>query len=136
MINKEEFLKKARLLNNKTLRNVNITPEKSSKMNKGSLGNIIQQYYFGLSVNNRPEPDFLQKYDISLELKVTPLIRRNNDKLVSKERLVLGMMNFGDLTENIYKSSFYQKDREILIMFYEYKKDQEKFDYRILNSYI
>jgi len=136
VINKEEFLKKARLLNNKTLRNVNITPEKSSKMNKGSLGNIIQQYYFGLSVNNRPEPDFLQKYDISLELKVTPLIRRNNDKLVSKERLVLGMMNFGDLTENIYKSSFYQKDREILIMFYEYKKDQEKFDYRILNSYI
>lgn len=86
--------------------------------NKGGPGQMIQQDWFGIAINNRPEPDFAE---MGIELKVTSYIY-NTRGLRAKERLVCNMINYEkEETEIFEKSSFWKKNRTILVMYYHNK---------------
>lgn len=125
--------------------------------NKGYLGNIIQENVFGLSPNNTTEPDFI---DERLELKVIGVRKHKNGTWVAKERMVANIIDFTseDTSGDIRKSSFWKKNRMMLIVMYEAQhKDilantiigafildlskasefqQLEDDYRVINSHI
>ena len=91
-----------------------------TKSNKWSLWNLIQEYYFGIPVNNKPEPDFV---DAKIELKATPIKRLKKWEIRPKERLVLWMINYEKIiTEKWESSSFLKKNSLLLLIFYFYEK--------------
>lgn len=88
---------------------------------KGSVGHIIEASYFGYEINSNAEPDFA---DVGIELKATGILKMKNGKLKAKERLVLNIINyFEEANADFETSSFWKKNRHLLLFFYEYKKD-------------
>ena len=88
---------------------------------KGSLGQLVQKYYFGYDINYNQEADF---NEAGLELKCTPLKELAKKTLAIKERLVLTMIDY----DNDYKKSFeeshvYLKCLYMLILFYLHVAD-------------
>lgn len=81
-----------------------ITISNDKKDNKGSLGQLIEQYLFGISTNSDSEPDFMPA---GIELKVTPYKRIKGGKLSAKERLVLNIIDFMTEYKNEFKSSHF-----------------------------
>jgi len=95
---------------------------------KGGFGNALERYYFGYEPNSRPEPDFAEA---EIELKATPLkvVRK---KLVAKERLVLGMIDYMTVvSEEWESSSFIKKNSHLLLVFYLHEADKDPRDYVI-----
>jgi len=134
-INKQQLLEKAKETNGKTIREI-IGDVKIDRKDKGNIGNIIQQYYFDIDINNRPEPDFLENYGLPIELKVTPLKKNKNGEYSAKERLVFGMIDFNNFPKNFEESSFYYKDSDNLIMNYYHDPSlKSKIDYKFVNSW-
>lgn len=97
---------------------------------KGGFGTTLERDYFGYEPNSRPEPDFP---DAHLELKSTPLKRaRAKGRLVSKERLVLGMIDYMTVvSEEWVSSSFLKKNSHLLLVFYLHEKDKDPVDLTI-----
>lgn len=96
---------------------------------KGLVGTIIEESYFGIETNNRPEPDFA---DVGIELKSTgiePYKKQNGYR--AKERLVLNIINYKDEAKrDFYSSSFWLKNNKILLFFYTYVRNEDgKPDY-------
>lgn len=88
---------------------------------KGSVGHIIESSYFGYEINSNAEPDFA---DVGIELKATGILKMKNGNLKAKERLVLNIINyFEEANADFETSSFWKKNRHLLLFFYEYKKD-------------
>ena len=58
---------------------------------KGGLGEMVEEIYFGYDKNNNPEADFSEA---GAELKCTPLKKGEKGKLLIKERLVCGMIDY------------------------------------------
>lgn len=88
---------------------------------KGSVGHIIESSYFGYEINSNAEPDFA---DVGIELKATGILKMKNGNLKAKERLVLNIINyFKEANADFETSSFWKKNRHLLLFFYEYKKD-------------
>lgn len=87
---------------------------------KGHLGNLVQFAYFGVPVNSKSEADF---HLAGLELKVTPL-KHTKKGLRSKERIVLNLIRWTNLAaeKSLETSSFYEKNKRLLILFYIYEK--------------
>lgn len=82
---------------------------------RGRLGNLLEKHYFGYEPNANSEPDFPLA---GVELKNTPL-KKIKRGLVSKERLVLNIINY--LEEHKYTfatSSFWRKNSLLLLLFY------------------
>lgn len=99
---------------------------------KGAVGNIVEESWFDLKVNNESRPDF---EEAGVELKVTPYKKLNNGAIRAKERLVCNVINY--MEENLsdfYNSSFWHKCNTILLMSYEYIKGIHKGDYTIDNA--
>ncbi|UTH01827.1 restriction endonuclease [Macrococcoides canis] len=96
---------------------------------KGSVGHIIEASYFGYDINSNAEPDFA---DVGIELKATGIQKMKNGSLKAKERLVLNIINyFDEATADFKSSSFWKKNKHLLLFFYEYQKDENnKFDRR------
>ena len=61
------------------------------RRNKGSFGNAVEYYYFSIDNNSDSAPDFKEA---GIELKTTPLKRNKDGRLSSKERLVIGMIDY------------------------------------------
>lgn len=100
-----------------------------SGKNKGNFGNLLEEYYFGYKPNSNSEADFK---DADLELKSTPLRELKNGKWVCKERLVLNIINYFNLPkEEFFNSSFWNKNKSILLVFYLWEKHQLPIDYII-----
>ena len=89
---------------------------------KGSLGNLIQHAYFGIPANSESEADFSLA---GLELKVTPL-KKTGKGLRSKERIVLNLIRYTALAQerSFEASSFWKKNKRLLILFYTYEKNK------------
>ncbi len=88
--------------------------------NKGGLGGFVEQNIFGYKANSDDNPDFI---DAELELKVTPIKRNHDGSFSSKERLVLNVINYKEEATKTFKtSSFYKKNKRLLIWFYLYSK--------------
>ena len=66
---KEELLKTAKECINVPFKDIQNKGQLSNIKNKGSIGNMIQECWFGRVPNSLPEPDFAE---IGVELKVTP----------------------------------------------------------------
>ena len=102
--------------------------------NKGGVGTMIEESHFGYSPNSKSEADFNK---LSIELKVTPFITKFNKKdnsleYKAKERLVLNIINYKkENLESIYASTFWRKNKKILMMFYEYNKQLSKEEWFI-----
>lgn len=96
---------------------------------KGSLGNLIEEFYFGYIPNNSPEPDFPKA---GVELKVTPYEKTKTGKIRAGERLVLGMIpNDEPVSDIFFESSAYKKMKLILLVLYYRNKDTQRIHHPI-----
>ena len=102
-----------------------------NKSNKGGLGGFVEENVFKYSSNTDDNPDFI---DAGIELKVTPVRLNQDGTYSSKERLILNMINYGSEAEKTFEtSSFYRKNKRLLIWFYLYTKGLNPSDYKITN---
>lgn len=96
---------------------------------KGNFGQLVEEKYFGYKINSVSEPDFKE---VGMELKCTPLKKLQNDEFRAKERLVLNIINYLEIVkEDFPKSSFFNKNQNILLIFYLYEKDKSVLDYLV-----
>jgi DNA mismatch repair protein MutH len=94
---------------------------------KGLFGQIVESGYFHIENNSSPLPDFREA---GLELKVTPIVK-SGARLVSKERLILGIINYEDVPRRRFHI-FLDKDSHILIVFYRWRERTDIFRYVFL----
>lgn len=96
---------------------------------KGSLGNLIEEYFFGYTPNNLPGPDFPEA---GVELKVMPYEKTKTGKIRAGERLVLGMIpNKEPVPNSFWESSAYNKLELILLILYFRNRELERVEYPI-----
>jgi DNA mismatch repair protein MutH len=102
----------------------------ASKLGKGRTGQVVQGW-FGITFNdNRAEPDLPialvpGSNAVGLEIKIVPMTKRaRNDKLRTKERNVIGMIDYKSLpTETWSTAAVRHKIEHILFIFYLYDFD-------------
>jgi len=103
----------------------------TNSAHKGDLGTLVQVLYFGLKRDNLREPDFPKAH---LELKTTGVVERKGI-LTAKERLVLSMIDFGQIVDEHWESSaLLQKCRLILLLAYLYENDKDPIDRRFIKG--
>jgi DNA mismatch repair protein MutH len=112
----------------KTLREVTgIDHIDDPSVRKGSFGNAVEYYFFKFDPNSDPNPDF---NEVGIELKTTPLKKTKRGDIVSKERLVLSMINYMDVVNETWETStVLKKSSKILLMSYLYEPDANPVDY-------
>ena len=99
---------------------------------KGSLGQMVEELFFLVENNNRPEADFSEA---GIELKCTPLKKGNKEQLLIKERLVCNMINYTEVVnEDFEHSHFYLKCQLMLLLFYLHVQGADKLDLEFLIS--
>ena len=122
----EGILKHARLLLGKSLR---VLHSEVCLLNtgKGGLGQSVEKYHFEYQPNSESEPDFKEA---GVELKCTPLKVIEDGSMLSKERLVLNIINYlEECNKSFETSSFIHKNSLLLLMFYLYEKDVNNIDF-------
>mgnify|MGYP004535976889 CR=1 FL=1 len=93
---------------------------------KGGLGQCVEVYHFGYDINGISEADFSEA---GVELKCTPLKTIKDGSMVSKERLVLNIINYLDeYGKSFETSSFTHKNALLLLMFYLHVADVNNLD--------
>ncbi len=103
--------------------------ELNSQTNKGSLGQIVEKYYFGIKNNSEQMPDFP---NAGVELKVCPYVVNKNGTISAKERLIITLINYMEVINEVFeKSHAYSKMSNILLMEYKHDYSMEKADYTI-----
>jgi DNA mismatch repair protein MutH len=125
---RESVIRYAENLVGKSLREVLDTdPQKLEfTVNKGGWGTTLEREYFKYQPNSRPEPDFAEA---GLELKATP-VKETRTGLQSKERLVLGMIDYMTITEETWEaSSFLKKNSSLLLVFYLHEQGRDPEDF-------
>ena len=126
---KDSIIQYAKQLIHQTLRIKCSGIVSENKTNKGGFGQLLEKYYFLYEPNSDSEPDFKE---VGLELKSSPIKKLKKLQYVSKERLVLNIINYNEvLGQNFDNSSFWKKNSNILLVFYIYESQKEKLDYRI-----
>ena len=128
----EELTTYAQQIEGLTFSEIDRKDRLANKSNKGGLGAIVEESYFGYKINSDAKPDF---ENLGVELKVTP-VKENKDKTLSaKERLVLNIINYEEEYKNTFEmSSFWQKNETLLILFYLWRKELNRGDYPIIKS--
>lgn len=87
---------------------------------KGDLGQCVEVFHFGYKINGVAEADFKEA---GLELKCTPLKTLKEGSMVSKERLVLNIIDYvKEFDRSFETSSFMHKNALLLLMFYLHVK--------------
>jgi DNA mismatch repair protein MutH len=100
------------------------------KKDKGSIGNMIQSDYFGIPANSIKGADFNFH---GIELKVTPILKKPKAGYSSKERLVLGMINYMEDYEIPFeKSIVHKKAGSMLLIFYLHEENKPVEEFRII----
>ena len=99
---------------------------------KGNLGKLVEELYFLVKNNSRPEADFSEA---GMELKCTPLKKGAKEQVLIKERLVCNMIDYmAVVNEDFEHSHFYLKCQLMLLLFYLHIKDADKLDLEFLIS--
>ncbi len=127
---KQSIIDYAKLLKGKTLRETcNKEILEHNYSGKGNFGQILEKFYFLYEPNSVSEPDFAIA---GLELKSTPLKQLSNNDYRSKERLVLNIINYLEVVNQVFEtSSFYKKNANILLVFYLHQAGYDILDYLI-----
>ena len=129
---KEQALEIAQSARGKRISELNSNNRDLGKNNKGVIGQIIEESLFGLAPNNRSEADF---FDIGLELKVTGVKKSKKKEFVAKERLVLNVIDYEKEQNIVFEdSSFWNKNKDILLLLYLYEDNLNTFDFLIVDS--
>lgn len=98
------------------------------KGNKGGVGQMVEENWFGYSPNSDANADF---EEAGVELKVTPYIKGPKG-IRAKERLVCNIINYMTEWEKTFETSDYWKKNETtLIMSYQYIKEVPKSEYTV-----
>ncbi len=114
----------AKTILNKAIKDVH--GEYQTSHGRGALGQAVEEYHFKYKPNSNAEPDFPKA---GLELKVSPLKKLKNGDLVAKERLVLNIIDYMKEHKNDWEnSSFWKKNKRLLIMFYIHEDDASIYD--------
>ena len=97
---------------------------------RGLFGTLVERYYFGINPDNDSgQPDFPEA---GVELKTHPSKRNRNGKVVAKERLVLGLINYHkDILTTFEESSLLRKNKLLMLICYLYEKDVPAVDLEI-----
>jgi len=107
----------------KTIDNVLIASKLDDEINirnKGVIGTIIEEYWFGIKPNSSPLPDFDK---VGVELKIIPLIQQKT-KIAVKERTKICSIDYKKLIlETWDKSHAKEKLNKVLFIYYLYDKD-------------
>ena len=128
----EQILETAKKANHHRIGEFNVNNRSLDKKAKGSIGQIVEEGIFRYPVNSRAEADFS---NLGVELKVTGLKLLKNHQLAIKERLVLNIINYFEESKVDFEhSSFWAKNKLILIMFYLYEYERNDSNYMILES--
>ncbi|PKR85718.1 Sau3AI family type II restriction endonuclease [Heyndrickxia camelliae] len=128
----DELMEKAIEAEGKTFGEIDKHGRLLNVKSKGGLGQVVEESFFGYSVNSEARPDF---ENLGIELKVTPFKRNKNGQLSAKERLVLNIINYMDEVQHEFEtSSFWVKNQKLLLMFYEWLPEIERKDYKIYKS--
>ena len=127
---KESILEYAKLLLGKSL--IDCHPELdvndvTKKAGKGKFGQCVEEIHFLYKANSNSEPDFVEA---GVELKSTPLKELKEGSYVSKERLVLNIIDYiSEASKQFETSSFWKKNSLILLMFYLHVVGKCPFEY-------
>lgn len=112
--NLKDILKSAERIKGKALKDFVPNDVEIKKRNKGSVGNLIETYGFGIENNGIAEPDFITE---SVELKILPLEKRGNT-LKIKERTKICSINYKTLPLETWSESHARnKLKKILFIF-------------------
>lgn len=97
---------------------------------KGGLGVLLEERYFHYRANSDSRPDF---DEAGVELKVTPYKYNSRNEKVAKERLVITMIDYMNVVNEVFGNShLWLKARLMLLIYYLYQKEiQNRLDYRI-----
>ncbi len=94
-----------------------------SERNKGDLGQIVEEGWYGYHPNNDAEPDFAEA---GVELKVSPYKITNNG-VSAKERLVCDIINYVEEAEKTFETSaFWHKCKCICLLSYRWREGVPK----------
>lgn len=101
-----------------------------NKKRKGGLGEIVEERFFNYKANSDSDPDFKEA---GVELKVTPYKVNKNNTKSAKERLVLNMIDYNSVINELdfNTSHFWHKNNLILLVYYLWLANQNRLDYRI-----
>ena len=122
---KDSILAYARLLLGKSIHDLH-PDAKRLNTGKGDFGQCVEVHHFGYDINGNAEADF---NEAGLELKCTPLKLLQEGSMVSKERLVLNIINYVEEYDKTFNtSSFTHKNALLLLMFYLYIKGVDRLD--------
>jgi len=128
----EDILEKAKELEGKSLGEIDLSNWLMKGGNKGRVGNMIQSDFFGIEPNSDREADFKHH---GIELKVTPVKRKRKDGFSSKERLVLGMINYNEDYKLAFENSIpNKKTKNTLLIFYLHEENQPVNTFKILKT--
>ena len=95
---------------------------------KGTLGNLLEEYYFFYKPNSSPEPDFDKA---GVELKATPY-ESTKKGIKAGERLVITMIpNTGPIEIEFKGSHLEKKIKRILMIWYNRIKSQNRTEHSI-----
>ena len=109
-----------------------VTISEDNVSNKGSMGQLVEQYLFGIQSNNDSEPDFMPA---GIELKVTPYKKLKDGKLSAKERLVLNIIDYMTEYKNKFDSShFWFKNNTIQLLWYLWEPDKDVKNLKITHE--
>ena len=97
-----------------------------NKMDKGGIGNAIQEEWFGIDRNSEKEPDFKKA---GLELK-TFAYRDTKNGVSADQRLALSTIDYNEFEEIVEfkKSHLYHKCRMMLYIIYHIKEHVNRID--------
>ncbi|MED4040358.1 Sau3AI family type II restriction endonuclease [Niallia taxi] len=102
------------------------------KKDKGNIGNMIQSDFFGIPANSIKGADFGHHH---IELKVTPILKKPKAGYTSKERLVLGMINYKkDHLIPYEKSIVNEKAQSMLLIFYLHEENKPLEEFKIIKT--
>ena len=126
----QQFLEKSLkdVLKSDEIENINNQILKYKGKRKGLFGDVIEEYLFGIQNNNDKAPDFK---DAGVELKTTPLKKHAKKKYSAKERLVFSMIDYMNIINEKWEtSSFLDKNKLLLVMFYLFEQEKNLLDYK------
>lgn len=128
----DELMEKAKEAEGKTFGEIDNSNRLENVKSKGGLGQVVEESFFGYTVNSDARPDF---DNLGVELKVTPFRKNKNGTLSAKERLVLNIINYMEEVKSEFEtSSFWLKNQKLLLMFYQWIPDIDRKDYQIFKS--
>jgi DNA mismatch repair protein len=120
---RKELLEKAKILNKKTVGDIDFSHLLDNPKNKGRVGQVIQ-VFLGKNLDNDKGADFPEA---NLELKVTGLLANSKASYRAKERLVLHDINYVcDHNVTFENSSLLSKCETMLVTCYKYIPSKTK----------